>query len=352
MDNSNFRFYIKVRTALGIYPKSIHKELKNGHPEKVLSYMTVTRWSKLFKSGKSSIQDKPRSGRPIVKTIPDNIELVRNVIEEDPYATYDEIEEATTLSRGVIQTIIHDHLKLRKVTSRWVPHFLTEQNRRDRVEMCKKNLDMFQSNKWRLYDVVTGDEAWFYLRQIGRKKSNASWIGEGESPRTVVRLGKFEQKSMFTIFFKSDGVVHISYLDKGETIDHKKYLTSCLKPLVSTLNKRRPISGTKNLKFHHDNARPHVHKSVITYLKSKEFIIMDHPPYSPDLAPSDFWLFDYIKQRLYNHTTVESLATQIVDIVNNIPQYEYKKTFEKWLERMELCIKYKGDYFEHIYNKD
>ena len=48
---------------------------------------------------------------------------------------------------------------------------------------------MFEENKWRLYDVLTGDESWFYHRQIGLKQSNASWLAEGESPRTEIRQG-------------------------------------------------------------------------------------------------------------------------------------------------------------------
>ena len=77
---------------------------------------------------------------------------------------------------------------------------------------------------------------------------------------------------------------------------------------------------------------------------------MDHPAYSPDLAPSDFWLFDYIKQLLDDHTSAESLVKQITKIVSDNPKEEWQKTFKKWIERMELCIKNKGDYFEHLIN--
>ena len=114
----------------------------------------------------------------------------------------------------------------------------------DRVRICQENLTMFEGSKWRLYDVVTGDESWFYHRQIGRKKSNASWEAEGESLRTVVRQGRFEPKTMFSILFKSYGVEHVSYLDKGKTIDQYSYLNGFLKPLVTALNKQRPTIGT------------------------------------------------------------------------------------------------------------
>ena len=63
---------------------------------------------------------------------------------------------------------------------------------------------------------------------------------------------------------------------------------------------------------------------------------MDHPPNSPDLAPSGFWFFDNFKQRLDDHPNAESLASQIIEIVETIPHQEKIKTLNKWLERMRL----------------
>ncbi len=91
-----------------------------------------------------------------------------------------------------------------------------------------------------------------------------------------------------------------------------------------------------------------MHQSVITYLNEQKMTIINHLPYSPDLAPSDFWLFNRIKTSLTDHTSAESLVSQITSIVENIPRSEYQKTFNKWIERMELCITNKGDYFEHL----
>ena len=157
---------------------------------------------------------------------------------------------------------------------------------------------------------------------------------------------------MFAIFYKSYGVVQVSYFDKGVSVDHKTYLDGCIKPMVEALKQQRPMTGVKNMKFHHDNARPHVHSSVIEYLKDQNLHVIEHPPYSPDLAPSDFWLFGYIKQRLGDYPDQETLATAITDIVSKIPENEWLKTFRKWIERMELCVKYEGDYFEHIIEKN
>ena len=53
--------------------------------------------------------------------------------------------------------------------------------------------------------------------------------------------------------------------------------------------------------------------------------IMLHPPYSPDLAPCDYWLNDYIKRNLIDQPNEKSLARAVSKVVKNIPEEEYKK---------------------------
>ena len=351
MDFSNIRFYIQMRFKLGCDATSIHNDFVSVYGDQAPAYSTITKWIREFKGGRTNLEDEPRSGAPITGPTAANIEVVRVLIENNPYLTYDELEAQTMLSRGTLERTIIDCLQLRKVASRYVPHFLSEKNRKDRVRICEYNLDKFKSGSWRLCDVVTGDESIFFWKQIGRRQSNASWVAKGESPRTVIKRSQFDDKTMVCIFFSTKGVETITYWDKGNTIDQHSYVDDCLKPLVKVINGHRNTCGTNYLKFHHDNARPHVAKKVIDYLKDQNFVIIDHPPYSPDLAPSDFWLFDYIKQRLDDHTNAESLVKQITKIVSDIPKNEWQKTFNKWIERMELCVKYKGDYFEHIISK-
>ena len=75
---------------------------------------------------------------------------------------------------------------------------------------------------------------------------------------------------------------------------------------------------------------------------------MPHPPYSPDLAPSDFWLFGFLKPQLGTYSDEMSLHVAVTGVLKKIPEEMYRKTFENWIERMKLCIKYRGDYFEHL----
>lgn len=83
---------------------------------------------------------------------------MHNVIEVNPLCSYDEIEVETLLSLNTIFNIILDRLKLKKVTLRWLPHQLTQQNSQDRLRICQENFIKIKVGKGRFYDVLTGDE--------------------------------------------------------------------------------------------------------------------------------------------------------------------------------------------------
>ena len=92
------------------------------------SYTTVTRWAKRSCQGREDVNDHPRSTSPQSQFTDENIQLVQQVISNDPHSTYDEIILETSLSRSTTtQQIIHDWLKMKKVTSRWVHHQLTRE---------------------------------------------------------------------------------------------------------------------------------------------------------------------------------------------------------------------------------
>lgn len=348
MEKENFRFYIKVRTALNIRPTIIHDELRNVFGDQAPSFSTVARWSQWFRDGREEIEDEPRPGRPVTETTSENIEQVRTIINDDPYITVAELQAQTDLSHGTIQRIISDHLDLRKITARYIPKHLTDSQRAERVRICKENLAKFESGAWRLCDVVTGDESWFYNTRIGRKSSNSPWVTRGDPPPAVVRRSQFSPRTLFSIFFKSTGPVVIHYVERGETIDHQYYIDYCLKPLINNIRNQRPSCGVQGIKLHHDNGRPHVHHAVSSYLESEGITIMPHPPNSPDLSPCDFWLFDLIKENLNDQNNSESLYRAVSNFMNSLNKAEYRKTFDKWIQRMHLCVDNNGDYFEHL----
>jgi transposase len=202
MINELDRYYIKIRTILEIDPKTIYEGLTTAVGPNTPSYRTVLRWTMRFREGREDVNDDPRSDRPVSELTNESIELVRQVINDGPHSTYDDIIAVTFLSHGTIERIFHDHVKMRKVTSRRMPRQLNDEQKQKQVRVCRENWAKFCSVSWGLCDIITGDETWIYHRQIGHKSTNKSWVGEGESPTTMVRRTKFEPKNLFSVFFK------------------------------------------------------------------------------------------------------------------------------------------------------
>lgn len=275
------RYYIKNRVILEINPKTIFDELTEALGPDTPSYSMVKNWAKRFREGREDVSDDSWSDRPISVLTVENIECVWQVIEDDPHSTYEDIIIKTDLSRGTIERIIYDHLKMRKVVSRWVAHQLTDEQKQKRLWICH--------------------------RQIDRKSSNSTWVGENEPPRTMVRRNKYEPKTLFCLFFKFTGSVLIHKVDKGKTINHNYYIENCLIPVINEIRKKEKSSLTK-CKLLHDNGSPHTHRDVVNYLEEEDIEIISH---SPDLSPCDFWLNDYIKGKLNDHTNEESLAHEV-----------------------------------------
>ena len=133
MTTETFRFYMKVRPVLNIPARIIHDELRSVFGDEASGLSTIERCSKLFRDSREDIEDKARPSRPVTETTTENIEEVRFLIDDDPYITIEVIQEQTDLSYGTVQRIISDHLKLRKITVRYIPKDLTDLQRAERV---------------------------------------------------------------------------------------------------------------------------------------------------------------------------------------------------------------------------
>ena len=72
------------------------------------------------------------------------------------------------------------------------------------------------------------------------------------------------------------------------------------------------------------------------------------PPYSPDLAPCDFWLFP--KLRGCHYETIEEMKEAVTKVIDTLTQEDFHRAFEKLLEWYNKCIAAGGDYFEGDYS--
>ena len=99
--------------------------------------------------------------------------------------------------------------------------------------------------------------------------------------------------------------------------------------------------------FQHDNARPHVAKPVKNYLENVGWEVLPHPPYSPDIAPSDYYLFNCMNNDLIKHqfTSSENIEKWVSDWIVSKDEEFFRLGTRKLPERWEKVVASDGQYF-------
>lgn len=118
--------------------------------------------------------------------------------------------------------------------------------------------------------------------------------------------------------------------------------------LTNALRKKRPNCEIENLIFHQDNAPPHRSEETVMTIDFLGYERLQHPPYSPDLAPMDFAVFPRLKAELRGRRfdSEDELKYAVRTSVRSFEKEWYATVYQNWVKRHEKCIQCRGDYFE------
>ena len=163
----------------------------------------------------------------------------------------------------------------------------------NRVLICDSLLRRNETEPF-LKKLITGDEKWNTYDKNVRKRS---WSKAGQASQTVAKPGLTRNKVMLCVK-DWKGIIHYELLQTGRTIDSELYCEQLMRLKQEVERKRPELINRRGVVFHPDTARPHT--SLATQQKLREFCweVLMHPPYSPDLAPSDFHLFRSLQNSL------------------------------------------------------
>jgi len=100
--------------------------------------------------------------------------------------------------------------------------------------------------------------------------------------------------------------------------------------------------------YHHDNAPSHTSLKAMVKLDQLRFELVAHPPYSPDLAPSDYYLFPNLKRWLQGKrfTSNEEVIAETEAYFESLDVSYYRKGIEMLENRYTKCIALEGNYVE------
>ena len=163
-----YRAVIRYLYLKGNTGKEIHGELTDVYGSSAPSSAQVKFWVGEFKRGRTSL-DEARSGLPLDATDEEMCKKVRDLVYCDRRIQVEEIAQALGISHSSVSTILHDRLGMRKLTARWVPKSLSDEQMATRASVCSALLKRFRSKDDFLLRLVTVGETWVHFYEPENK---------------------------------------------------------------------------------------------------------------------------------------------------------------------------------------
>jgi [histone H3]-lysine36 N-dimethyltransferase SETMAR len=194
---------------------------------------------------------------------------------------------------------------------------------------------------------VTVDETWVHHFDPESKVQSKEWRHSGSPPPRKFRVQASAGKVMATVFWDATGILLIDYLPHGQTITGQ-YYAALIARLRDTIKDKRRGMLRRGVLLHQDNAPPHKAHVAMAAIHNAGFELVDHPPYSPDLAPSDFHLFPKLKEKIRGRKFGDD--NEVMEAVEDFFWEQDKVFYETGIKALEhrctKCIAVQGDYVE------
>ena len=202
----------------------------------------------------------------------------------------------------------------------------------------------------RVWGIVTGDETWVYQYDPETKQQSVVWVFPDENPPVKFKRNRSASKQMIACFFAKLGHVVTMPLEDRKTVTADWYVNHSLPKVFQARSKRRPRTGVRGLLLYYDNASPHAATVTLDFLSVSDLQLLTHPPYSPDLAPCDLFLFLSVKWQLKGKPfqNAEDARAFIEGVILDIPQSTWSGVIDSWFERMVKCVQAEGGFFEKL----
>ena len=183
---------------------------------------------------------------------------VRDLVYSDWRIQVGEIAQALGISHGSVSTILHDRLGMRKLTARWVPKSLSNEQMATRASVCSL-LKRFRSKDDFLLRLVTVDKTWVHYYEPENKAQSRQWVGPGSPRPKKFKMQPSAGKVMTTVFRNAKGVIMLDFLPKRSTITGV-YYANLLDQLRTAIREKRRGKLSKGILLQQDNARVHTCK--------------------------------------------------------------------------------------------
>lgn len=327
-----FHYFRKGKKAV-----EAHRKICAVYGDDSLKLRQCQNWFSKFRSGDFNLKDAPRSGRPIEV----DGDKIKALVESNRRLTTREIAETLNISKSSVE----NHLKRLGYVSKldiWLPHELKEIHLVKRVNICDSLLKREQNEPF-LKRLITGDEKWIVYNNVERRRS---WSKRDEPAQSISKAEIHQKKVMLSVWWDFKGIVYFELLPRNQTINSERYCNQLDKLNDSIQQKRPELANRKGVVFHHDNAKPHTSLATRQKLLLLGWDVLPHPPYSPDLAPSDYHLFRSLQNSLNGKTfsNDNDIESYLKCFFAEKDKKFYESGIKKLPERWKKVIEKNGQY--------
>lgn len=327
----------------------VQREFRNKFQTDPPTRLTISRIRDKFEADGTvtSVQMK-RSGRPRTSTSPTKEERVNELFHRSPRKSVRQASRELCISKASVQRILkRSHWKS------YIPrlvHAINEDDLDRRVEYCEWYLAQCVKDAIFPTKIVWSDEASFKLNG-SVNRHNCTYWGLHNPHFTVDHHVNLPGITIWC-GLSSRGLIGPFFFDA--TVTGSVYLNLLRHFIMPNI---RQAFGDEVFYFQQDGAPPHYHHIVRSYLDEilpNKWIgrrgFVEYPPRSPDLTPLDFFLWGYLKDKVYatKPRTVNELREAIELECARIPKKLFPSVCDSIARRCQQCLDQNGGHFENM----
>lgn len=315
---------------------------------------TILRWVDNLRRTGSLMKIKPPGSARTVRT-PENVERVRAALLQSPRRSARRHSFALRMGRESVRKILKFQLQFHPFKIMFVQK-LNEADYEKREDFAVQMLQLIEENN----DVVIfmSDEAHFHLSGEVNKQNCRYWAETNprqlherplHSPRVTVWCAISRRCVIGPYFFEDGG--------RTVTVNSDRYTEMIRNFFLRELRRRRRRLNTNDIWFQQDGATAHTARISMDLLRRtfpsrliSRYGDVPWPPRSPDLSMCDFFLWGYLKSRVYaaKPRTLEELKDAIRREIQLIDQQTLERAWENFKGRVEECIDEEGKHLSDI----
>lgn len=301
------------------------------------------------------VRDVPRCGRPQVD---ENKQLeVLLAVQDNQHVVSRQVAKDMDIAKTSVLKILH--------TNKYHPYKmqvhqeLLEGDFERRLEFCELLQNMCLENPNFVKNILFSDEATFCLNGDVNTQNyrywsdvNPHWMREGHT--------QFNRKINVWAGVVGDIIIGPFFFEENLTGErYLSFLEEELVPALATLfpEIERPDLPHHNIWFQQDGAPPHFAVAVRNYLHDtfpNRWIgrsgVIEWPPRSPDLTPLDFFLWGYLKGKVFKSqpANLDDLKQRICQEIRRITPEMVQNVQQEFVDRLGYCQLTNGRHFEHL----